>query len=189
MRSVPVQFPSGREVLSSYWGFLEHGGLVLRDSKDLREGDAVVLEVRIKSLKQSYRFAGRVVKRSSDEKRTFVAFDKGQDQQQMLNAAWADTHDVPQRKHQRYMMGGGEALYGLGDAPSSMTRGEILDVSSGGCRLKGPVAFPVGARLKLATLGIEMTGQVRWVTPGREMGIEFIKPEREALQSLLSKAG
>jgi Tfp pilus assembly protein PilZ len=188
MRSVPVQFPSGREVLSSYWGFLEHGGLVLRDSRDLREGDAVVLEVRIKSLKQSYRFAGRVVKRSTDEKRTFVAFDKGQDQQQMLNAAWADTHDVPQRKHKRFTSGE-EALYGLGDAPSAMTRGEILDVSSGGCRLKGPIAFPVGARIKMAALGVEVSGQVRWVTPGREMGIEFIKPGENVVQCLLAKAG
>jgi hypothetical protein len=188
MRSVPVQFPSGREVLSSYWGFLKHGGLVLREPRDLKEGDAILLEVKIKSLKQSYRFAGRVVRRSTDEQRTFVAFNEGQDQQIMLNAAWADTHDVPQRKHRRYP-GGGEALYGLGDAPSAMTQGHVLDLSPGGCRLKGPVAFPIGAKLKISVLGQELVGQVRWTTPGKEMGIEFVRADAAVVQCLLAKAG
>jgi len=188
MRSVPVQFPSGREVLSSYWGFLEHGGLVLHEPKDLQEGDAILLDVRIKSLKQSYKFAGRVVKRSTDETRAFVAFNEGQDQQQMLNAAWADTHDVPQRKHRRYV-GGGEALYGVGDQPSAMSPGSVLDLSPGGCRLKGPVVFPVGSRITISLLGLELAGQVRWTTPGKEMGIEFIRADATVVQNLISRAG
>jgi hypothetical protein len=176
MRSVQVQFPSGREVLSSYWGFLKNGGLVLKEAKDLNEGDPIILDVRIKSLKQTYKFAGRVVKRTPDAHRTFVAFNEGQDQEIMLNAAWADTHDVPQRKHRRYP-GGSDVRYAAQDAPQRAARGRIIDVSPGGCRLKGAVAFPVGSKLTVTTLGIELDGQVRWTTAGNEMGIEFAKPE------------
>ena len=190
MRSVQVQFPSGREVLSSYWGFLKNGGLVLREPKDLNEGDSIVLDVRIKSLKQSYKFAGRVVKRTpvttGDDHRAFVAFNEGQDQEVMLNAAWADTHDVPQRKHRRYP-GGGDVRYATLEQPSREVRGRILDVSPGGCRLKGSVALPVGARVRVNALGLELDGQVRWSTPGNEMGIEFSRPDL-VVQALLDKS-
>ena len=187
MRSVQVHFPSGREVLSSYWGFLENGGLVLRESPELEEGDAILLDVRIKSLKQTYRFAGRVVKRSpspkNDGHRAFVAFDEGQDQESMLNAAWADSHDVPQRKHRRYP-GGGEVRYITPAEPARIGKGKILNVSPGGCCLKGSMMFPVGARVRVTALGIELDGQVRWITPGDEMGIEFAKPDL-VVQALL----
>ena len=45
MRSVQVQFASGREVLNSYWGFLRNGGLVLAEPWDLSEGDSVGFDV------------------------------------------------------------------------------------------------------------------------------------------------
>jgi Tfp pilus assembly protein PilZ len=179
MRSIQVSFPSGREVLSSYWGFLENGGLVLREPKDLAEGESILLDVRIKSLKQTFQFAGRVVKRTpADEKSTklFVAFNSGQDHQLMLNAAWADTHDVPQRKHRRYTRGA-DVRYHSPDAGAKPIRGRIIDVSPGGCRLRGAVGLPVGARVTVSALGIELEGQIRWSTPGNEMGIEFAKPE------------
>lgn len=177
-RNVEVQFPSGREVLSSYWGFLKNGGLVIKDGKDLKEGDALILDVRIKSLKQSYRFAGRVVKRTLDASRLFVAFDEGQDQEMMLNAAWADTHDVPQRKHRRYPGKlNAEVRYVAEASPDRPGRGRVVDVSPGGCRLKGNVPIPVGSRIKVTATGIDLDGQVRWTTAGNEMGIEFFKPE------------
>lgn len=179
MRSVQVQFPSGREVLSSYWGFLDSGGLVLKEASDLKEGDAILLDVRIKSLKQTYRFAGKVVKRTLETPatgpRAFIAFDEGQDQQELLNAAWADTHDVPQRKHRRYP-GGGEVRYAANDKPERVARGRLLDVSPGGCRLKGPFTLPVGARVRVEARGIQLEGQVRWATKANEMGIEFARP-------------
>lgn len=176
MRNVLVQFPSGREVLSSYWGFLKNGGLVIKEPKDLNEGDPIVLDVRIKSLKQSYRFAGHVVKRIPNEQRMFVAFNEGQDQQIMLNAAWADSNDVPQRKHRRYA-GGGEVRYTPSADPSREIRGHVLDVSPGGCRLRGPRALPVSTRVRVTAIGIVLEGHVRWSTAGNEMGIEFNKPE------------
>jgi hypothetical protein len=186
MRSVQVQFPSGREVLSSYWGFLENGGLVLKEPKDLAEGDSILLDVRIKSLKQSFKFAGRVVKRNPANDKAFVAFNSGQDHQMMLNAAWADTHDVPQRKHRRYA-NMSEVRYESPEWPGRTLRGRIIDVSPGGCRLKGSHGLPVGARVIVSALGLELEGQVRWSTPGHEMGIEFSKPDL-VVQAFLDKA-
>jgi hypothetical protein len=184
-RRIQVQFPSGREVLGSYWGFLRNGGLVLPEASGLVEGDSIVLDVKIKSLKQSYRFAGRVVKRTIEE-RAFIAFNEGQDQESMLNAAWADSHDVPQRKHRRYPVLS-EVRYSQSTASAGEgARGRILNVSPGGCRLKGPVALPVGARVRVTALGIDLDGQVRWTTPGSEMGIEFSRPDL-VVQTLLDK--
>jgi hypothetical protein len=183
MRSVRVQFPSGREVLANYWGFLQHGGLVLRDRADLPEGEPVELDVQIKSLKQTYHFRGQVVKRTEAEPRTFVAFSEGQDQEVMLNAAWADTHDVPQRKHRRYPVGR-EVRYADASTPERAQRGRLLNVSPGGCRLKGSQVLPAGARVKVNALGLALDGQVRWSTPGGEMGIEFSRPDL-VVQALL----
>lgn len=185
MRSVSVQFPSGREVLSSYWGFLHHGGLVLREPKDLSEGDSIVLDVKIKSLKATYRFTGKVVKRTQEESRAFVAFNHGQDQEVMLNAAWADTHDVPQRKHRRYPVGR-EVRYTDANAPATQHRGRILNVSPGGCRLKGAAPLPTGARVRVSALGLSLDGQVRWSTAAGEMGIEFARPDL-VVQALLDE--
>jgi hypothetical protein len=187
MRTIEVRFPSGREVLGSYWGFLEHGGLVLKDPVSLSEGEAVLVEVRIQSLKQTYRLEGRVVRRGADGRRAFIAFNGGQDQQSMLNAAWADTHDVPQRKHRRYPSEN-EVSYaargnGNGDEPH---RGRLINVSPGGCRLRGSTPLPVGARLVVNASGILLEGQVRWCTPGNEMGIEFDRPEM-VVQTLLDR--
>lgn len=174
MRSVQVQFASGREVLNSYWGFLRNGGLVLADPRDLAEGDNVVLDVKIKSLKRTYRIAARVVKRAPDGERTFVAFEEGQEQDVMLNAAWADSHEVPQRKHRRYPTGNAVLYAAAGQQPTHA--GQILDVSPGGCRLRGPHLYAVGARIRVVALGIELEGQVRWTAGGREMGVQFHKP-------------
>jgi len=187
MRSIQVQFASGREVLNSYWGFLKNGGLVLVDPNDLSEGDNVVLDVKIKSLKATYKLAARVVKRAPDGNRAFVAFDEGQEQDIMLNAAWADSHEVPQRKHRRYPTGN-KVLYNQAGQPSSTHAGQILDVSPGGCRLRGPHCLPVGTRIRVIALGIELEGQVRWSSAGgREMGVEFHKPAL-VVQTLLDRA-
>jgi Tfp pilus assembly protein PilZ len=189
MRNVSVQFSSGREVLSSYWGFLDNGGLVLaRD--DLREGDRVLLDVRIKSLKKSYRIEGHVVRRADHGDRAFVAFKERAQQDLMLNAAWADTHDVPQRKHRRQQVTTpfeNDVRYArVGDGGSASTRGQLLDVSPGGCRLRGDAVFAVGTRILILTDASRLEGQVRWTTPGNEMGIEFLRPDR-VIEALLGR--
>ena len=185
MRSIQVQFASGREVLNSYWGFLKNGGLVLADPHDLLEGDSVVLDVKIKSLKASYKLAARVVKRAPDGLRAFVAFDEGQEQDVMLNAAWADTHEVPQRKHRRFPMTSAVS-YRAAESTERAGQGRLLNLSRGGCRLRGPQLYPVGARVRVIAMGIELDGQVRWTAGGREMGIEFQKPAL-VVQALLEQ--
>jgi hypothetical protein len=188
MRSVSVLFPSGREVLRSYWGFLDRGGLVLTD-EGLIEGDAVRLDVSIKSLKQRYLLNARVVRRASDDGRAFVAFDEGEQQTLMLNAAWADSHDVPQRKHRRMTIDDpshGPVKYVRVGAGGELVTGQVLDVSPGGCRLRGDASYPVGTRIRVITDHAEIEGQIRWTTPGKEMGIEFAGPER-VLEALLPR--
>jgi hypothetical protein len=180
MRSVQVQFPSGREVLNSYWGFLQHGGLVLEEPADLREGDALVLDVKIRSLKQTWKFAASVVRRAPDGVKAFVAFDEGQDQEVMLNAAWADTHEVPQRKHRRFPMTS-DVRYSAAEKADQEGHGRLMNLSRGGCRLKGTVGFAVGTRVRLEAGNFELFGKVRWATPGNEMGIEFVAPAADEL--------
>jgi hypothetical protein len=186
MRSVQVQYPSGREVLNSYWGFLKHGGLVLDEPSDLAEGDPITLDVRIRTLKQSYHFVAQVVRRASDGHRVFVAFDAGQDQDVMLNAAWADTHECPQRKHRRFPVSS-EIRYTISDDPAHVATGRLMNVSRGGCCMKGSHSVPVGARLRMSAEGFELIGKVRWLTKGCEMGIEFV-PSAAAEQLLRQSA-
>ena len=147
-------------------GLPENGGLVLPDPQGSDEGDIVVLDVKIKSLKQTYKLAARVVKRAPDSDRAFVAFDEGQEQDMMLNAAWADSHEVPQRKHRRYPTGKGPL-----HAPVSRRdtlRGQILDVSPGGCRLRGAGRCRSARACASSRSGIELDGQVRWTRRARD---------------------
>jgi|GEM_PF-2257941 len=177
-----IHFPSGRELLASYWGFLRDGGLVLTDAlvpltqppfSSLNEGDTLGLEVHIRTLKQTFEVLGRVVRRGAD--RLFVAFspDGSQDaKERMLNAAWADTHDVPQRKHRR-LEGPGQVDFTVDGMDA---QGELLDLSPGGARLRGPAQLPVGARVQLRLADETVEGQVRWSTRANEMGVEFTRP-------------
>jgi hypothetical protein len=183
MRSVHLQFPSGRELLNSYWGFLQHGGLILHEPGDLHEGDQLAVDVKIRSLKQSYKFGVHVVRRAQgngEGEKIFVAFDDGQDQEMMLNAAWADTHEVPQRKHRRFPMTSAVTFRAVG-APSRAGQGRLLNLSRGGCRVKGNHALSVGTRIAVEAGGFELHGRVRWNTPAGEMGIEFVQPASDEL--------
>jgi hypothetical protein len=202
MATVAVQFPSGREVLGSYWGFLKDGGLILGAAPgsddgtvslppevgELSEGDPLLLDIRVRTLKTVYRLAARLVRRSADGRRAFVAFTSGQDQQALLDAAWADTYDVPQRKHRRYDQRAPVAYRIDGGAESE---GEIVDVSPGGVRLRARTPLPVGARVRLRVLedGLdrdELQGKVRWSRGRNECGIELLRPAA-IVQQLLNR--
>ena len=176
---IELKYPTGREVLDNYWGFLKHGGLVLSEPDKLTglgEGDPVALRVQIQSLKQVFEVKASLIKRSTDGRRAFVAFDESESQAMMLNAAWADSQGVPQRKHRRYPVDD-QVRYTSSDGAKEGVPGFLLDVSPGGCRLRGDVVLPVGAHVRVNTLGIDLDGKVRWTTPGNEMGIEFLKPD------------
>lgn len=186
MQTLAVEFPSGRELLGSWWGFLRDGGLIVGEPlgtvpEELSEGDPVVLEVRVRTLKTAYRLTGRLVRRQPPNgvpARAFVAFDPGQDQDVMLNAAWADTYDVPQRKHRRVVRAG-EAVYRVDGGAEA--RCEVVDVSPFGIRLRAPSAMRVGARLQVRFVdsGLPahtLEGKVRWSSARGEAGVEFARP-------------
>ncbi len=171
MKTVHVQFESSRELLNVYWGFLEDGGLFLDEQagQGLQESDTILVEVGIATLKKKFLLEARVVRREAG--RTVVAFQKDQGQDLLLNAAWADSHDVPQRKHRRFRAAA-DVRYGASGGPTD-TIGHLVGVSHGGCCMRGVSMLPSGSRVSLLMSGAEVSGQVRWATSAGEMGIEF----------------
>ena len=123
-----------------------------------------------------------VVRRTPDEEgeKIFVAFDAGQDQEVMLNAAWADTHEVPQRKHRRYPVTNAVTYFGV-EPSSPPLEGRMMNLSRGGCRVQGAAPLPVGTRLTIEAGGYKLDGKIRWTSPSGEMGIEFLQPAADAL--------
>jgi hypothetical protein len=173
MKELVVHFSSGEDVLSAYWGFLDRGGLVLSQT-GLKTGQAIALEIHIRSLKTEHRILGRVVRVKRDGS-TYVAFQDRSGASSLLNASFADSYDVPQRKHPRFDVDR-QVGFGLGSA-GTLLPAWLLDVSRGGCRLKAPLDLPVGAPVRLVTKEGERQGKVRWTTVAREVGVEFTRPD------------
>jgi hypothetical protein len=181
MRTARVEFPSGREVLRAYWGFLSTGGLVVGEPA-LVEGDLVKLDVKIASLKKVYHLTGYVKK--AEQGRAHVAFDAGHAHEELLNAAWADSHGVPERHHRRYDLGL-QVSYRIGDAEG---QGRIVNLSRGGCCLEAEHTLRVGTRLHLHGEGFALDGQVRWAhASARRMGIEFSRFQDDLVACLAGK--
>ena len=177
-----MHFPSGHELLGSYWGLLANGGLVLDEGKEgLREGDHVELEVTLGTAGETYRLKGRVVRTpqiggsATRRDRVVIAFNPGEPHDVLLSAAWADTENVPARRTRRFPLdvdirfhtpsGGEEA------------RGRLVNLSFGGCCLRVSRAADqtkaaVGEPLTLISQRSKLTGVVRW-SEGSCRGIEF----------------
>jgi hypothetical protein len=171
MPTTRIEYPTGREVLAAYWGFIGNGGLVLPVSAErsfLGEGDRVLLNVKITSLKKEYQLAGRV--RGKADGRAFIAFDAGQGQDAMLNAAWADSQGVPERRHRRVDVSV-PVRYRIGNAEANA---RMVNVSRGGCCVETDETVRPGTRLALEGDGFAAQGRVRWTSMhARVMGIEF----------------
>jgi len=178
MRQIAVSFSTGKDVLNAYWGFLSNGGLIIRDEQGLREGEAVALEVTIESSKQRYTLNGQVVRRPErpvQRDKAVIAFHPGEPHDLLLSAAWAETDNVPARKHRRFPM---EAQIKIRDGRGVQHEhaGRLLNLSFGGCCLRmsdGRRTVGVGDRLTLLGEGIEVPGIVRW-SRAEDVGIEFI---------------
>ena len=61
--AIDVRFGSGDELLSSYWGYLTGGGLIIADP-GLEVGKPLSMRVTIDSSASQYRLRGTVVKRA-----------------------------------------------------------------------------------------------------------------------------
>ena len=175
MRTARVDFPSGRELLAAYWGFIGSGGLVVAEGTlevgaavEGDVGDPVVLEVRIASLRKEYRLAGHI--RRKDDLGAVVAFDEGQAQDMLLAAAWADGQDVPERRHRRWNVEVPVRFRSL-DGEGA---GRLVNLSRGGCCLR--LDAPVGGHARIYIVGERflVDGVIRWARSGnRLVGIEF----------------
>lgn len=186
MKEVAVTYSTGGEVLNAYWGFLSHGGLILEDGEHLREGEAVALDVTIESSQQQYRLLGHVVRGQHDgaSERTIVAFAPGDEQEMLLSAAWAETDNVPPRKHPRIAADVQVRIrYSIGADEVSPAR--LLNISLGGCclRLSGPFRdLQVASSKHVFVLGdrFEARGIVRWARASI-LGIQFDDSSEESV--------
>lgn len=187
MKAVAVSFGSGRDVLNAYWGFLSNGGLVIPDDSGLREGDNISLEVTIESSQQRYKLAGQVVRRPEApvrDRHAVIAFAPGEPHDLLLSAAWAETDNVPARRHRRFPVDAVIHYRGPKGVEGDL-KGRILNLSYGGCCLRTGSASRVSDTLPphrrinagdtlvlVGKGGIEVKSLVRWVRAS-DVGIEF----------------
>jgi Tfp pilus assembly protein PilZ len=192
-KSISVSFPSGRELLNSYWGLLANGGLVLGESQGLREGDNVALQVTIESSQQQYKLNGHVVRRppagGTARERVVIAFDPGEPHDLLLSAAWAETENVPARRQRRFPI---DAQVGFRHPDhNGPAAGKLVNLSYGGCCLRvarslDHDAFGVGKPLVLVSEQMEVEGVVRWAT-GSCRGIEFQGVDSGAVEKFVKR--
>jgi len=178
MKQIAVSFSSGKDVLNAYWGFLSNGGLVIRDEQGLREGEAVSLEVTIESSKQRYKLNGQVVRRPErpvQRDKAVIAFHPGEPHDLLLSAAWAETDNVPARRHRRFPL---DTSVKFRDHTGTQHefKGRLLNLSYGGCCLRSNARRTIGVGDRIVLLGedgVEVPGVVRW-SRAEDLGIEFI---------------
>ncbi len=166
MRLVKVRYDGGQELLGAYWNSLRSGGVVLPSADGLVEGEAVELEVAIRSMKKTFRIGGSV-SYLADDGRAFVAFGGDERHEALLNAAWSDGFDVPERRHHRFELRR-EVQYAIAGAPRRAT---MTNLSRGGCSIEIDERLPVGAHLYLMGFGL---ATVRWAAgAGHVVGLQF----------------
>lgn len=188
MRSARLEFPSGRELLGAWWGFIGSGGLVVAPRAlqaagvgDLAEGEEVLLELRIASLRKDYRLMAQLRRR--DEQRAVLAFDEGQGQDVLLSAAWADGQGVPERRHRRWELQI-PVRYRTFDREGSA---RIVNLSRGGCCMRVETPLRNQGRIFVVGDGFLVDGTVRWAREGsRLVGVEFSRFHEELVDRLLT---
>src|SRR5262249_8498921 len=178
------------ELLSSYWGLLANGGLVLPSRQGLREGDRVDVDVTIESSGQRCTLKGHVRRAPHDPAapdRVVIAFDPGEPQDMLLSAAWAEIENVPARRQRRFPLDVDIRFAAAADG--SELSGRLVNLSLGGCCLRvprGPDAKKVlvGAPLTLISSKSKLSGVVKW-SDGSCRGIEFEGTELAVVESFV----
>lgn len=207
MRTLQVHFISGREVLGHYWGLLSGGGLALplgSLEEDLpAPGERVRLTVHISSIKKTYelevqalevRLGSGPAPAGKGDRRLMVAFLAESTPDELLDAAWADGCDSPQRRTRRVSLRPqAKVRYErLDGSPVEGRTGRLVNLSQGGCCVEGSALPPPGTQVLLTTVGqeVKLVGRVRW-TERPEcglMGIEFLGPAPDVGQLMQSLA-
>lgn len=172
VKDVAVHFGSGQEVLSSYWGYLSDGGLIVDDSGGLAVGEEIALRVTIESSRSQYLFRGRVVRHELDDGRAVIAFLPGEPHDMLLTDALSETDDVPARRMRRFRVDL-EAEVRTGE---DLARVRIVNVSEGGCCLELPPDVPsglqVGSSVAIRCESFAAQGTIVW-SRNRERGVRF----------------
>jgi Tfp pilus assembly protein PilZ len=179
VKSIEITFTTGRDVLKAYWGFLSNGGLVLQDEHDLELGDPVALRVTIASSQREYRLRGHVVRRPdvshASPERTVIEFAPGEPHDLLLSAAWAETDNVPARRHRRQPVDREIGVRVAADSGAHSLAGRLLNVSLGGCcvNVAGCASrVRAGDTVELVAAGTNAPGLVRWQRAD-DLGVQF----------------
>jgi Tfp pilus assembly protein PilZ len=178
LKSIDITFTTGRDVLKAYWGFLSNGGLVLQEEHDLELGDPVALKVTIASSQREYRLRGHVVRRPdvshTSPERTVIEFAPGEPHDLLLSAAWAETDNVPARRHRRQPVDR-EIAVRVPNGGANPISGRLLNVSLGGCCVNvtgGAHRVRAGESIELVAGQTSAHGLVRWQRAD-DLGVQF----------------
>jgi hypothetical protein len=172
---VEVTFPTGADVLGSYWGSLSHGGLVL-PGLSVKLGTPITIIVMIESSAQMMELTGRVVQhsgRASTGECTYVAFDEHAPHGQFLDLAWADSGGTQPRQHVRKPVFRVVSV-SVGDVAPIAAK--LVNVSDGGCcvqvRNADDMVIATGDPVVVSAAGGPARGRVRWRS-GMDLGVQF----------------
>jgi Tfp pilus assembly protein PilZ len=196
-KSVNVTFTTGQDVLRAYWGFLSNGGLVIPGGHGLKIGDPVALRVTIESSNKEYTLRGQVVGRpelvEAAPDRAVIEFQPGEPHDLLLSAAWAETDNVPARRHRRrtldrmvfvqvpLSLGLAEGTLdnlrvSADQAPVLELPGRLLNLSLGGCCVHvqtGGKKIAPGSIVHLHADGVRVPGLIKW-SRADDVGVEFV---------------
>ena len=146
MSEVVVDFKDGEQLLSSYWGYLTGGGLII-DDPGVEVGDAIALQVTIGSSSTRLRLEGHVVKREPDTNKSIIAFRSGEAHDMLLSQAMSQSENVAPRRYARFSVN--ESVKTTVDGKDYEV--QLVNLSQEGCCLliaaKCKEAFDVGTEV------------------------------------------
>ena len=195
VKSLKVAFPAARDLLNAYWGLLANGGLVLPSPPyGLEQGDRIALEVTIESASLTCALGGQVVRHPGtstgpSDDRIVIAFDPGEPQDILLDAAWAEIDNVPARRERRFPLDVDIRFSPAGGPDEVALSGRLVNLSLGGCCLRVPRSHDgpkvrVGEPLTLISSKSKVSGVVKW-SDGSCRGIEFPTPATDDIESFV----
>jgi PilZ domain len=195
VKSLKVAFPTARDLLNAYWGLLANGGLVLPSPPyGLQQGDRVALEVTIESAAMTCALDGQIVRHPGtasglSDDRIVIAFEPGEPQDVLLDAAWAEIDNVPARRERRFALDVDIHFAPADDTGGAALSARLVNLSLGGCCLRVPRSndgpkVRVGEPLKLISPNSQVVGVVKW-SDGSCRGIEFQTPATDDVESFV----
>ena len=175
--AIDVCFGNGEDLLSSYWGYLTGGGLIISDP-GLEVGQALSMRVSIDSSSSQYRLRGTVVKREPESDKAIIAFRAGEAHDMLLSEALADSEDVAPRRHARFDV---ECpVVATGDVAEGQALVTLINLSrEGGCLLlpeSGRGTMAIDSEVAIQHKDIHALGTVVW-TRNLERGLRLSADE------------